>query len=129
MHSDILYECIMMEDRLRGHYGLIKSKKDVEAFGKYTEQVDDDNLGQLINKLKKLEGQYSKSFIGKLEKAKDIRNYYAHRVYYHHIPFNYEEVKKVDEDKIKKDYKYIKKMIEELDNIYEKKLAKTKELR
>ena len=124
MHSDLLQECMHMEDRLRGHYGLIKGKKDLNAFIKYAEKVGENTMGQLIKKLAELEGQYSKSFIKKLEKAKNIRNYYAHDVYCEHNPFNYEEVKKTDEALIIRNMKYIKKMNKELDNIYTKKYNK-----
>lgn len=125
-HSELLQECMHMEDALRGHYGLIKSKRNLDDYAKYTELVDEDTLGQLIDKLKKLNGQYSESFIKKLEKAKEIRNYYAHRIFYHHSPFNHDEVKLFDEKKIIREYRYINKINDELDIIYQKKRNKTK---
>ena len=130
LHSKLIEQCIYLEDILRRYFCLVVSKNKFEEYLVHLDKVDDNTMGQLINCYKNSNADFSfpSDFIEKIEEAKDIRNFYAHNVFYKRVPIRHGVVQNVDAERLKKSYNKLIMLYDDFAEIYDKKYEELKSL-
>ena len=126
-HSELIENCIYIEDILKRFYGIANDKGDLDKFIKITDELDNDPMGKLINLYKKNNNcGLPNDFIEKLDKVREIRNYYVHRVFYQNNPFNYKVADSVDALKINESLMFVQNVYSDFCVFFDEKQARTK---
>ena len=123
-HSELIEQCIYLEDILKRYYRVVKGESELNKVIRISDKLEDNEMGQLINKYKegRLDYDFPNNFIERLDKCKEIRNYYAHEVFCHNNPFNKNETKKADGERIISNLNFIRNTYDEFCEIYDNRL-------